>query len=161
MKYQWKPGAHISIPAHVAATELLRIESRDGVLTPQAIVEDSRPASAPLHPAFEWDDQLAAEKYRLDQARYLVRSLVVVNVVEDQRAPVRAFVNVQIGPDDEDGKESVYRSTPRVLQDDELRRQILQRALAELAAWQRRYEDLEELANLLAAIQEQYLKISV
>ena len=42
----------------------------------------------------------------------------------------------------------VYVRTVDALADPDLRRQVLKCALNDLAAWQRRYQDLEELARI-------------
>ena len=56
------------------------IENRQGRLDPQSVVAAARNKKSPLHKQFEWDDTKAAEKYRLEQARELIR-LVRVEVV--------------------------------------------------------------------------------
>jgi len=56
------------------AHELKSLE-RDGRLLPADVVNAARPTNSPLHPHFDWDDSSAAEKYRLDQARTLIRSV--------------------------------------------------------------------------------------
>ena len=52
--------------------ELKKIASaNDGKLYPRAVVDAARPAGSPLHGSFEWDDSVAAESYRIEQARKL------------------------------------------------------------------------------------------
>ena len=62
------------------AQELERIarSAPDGVLTPSAVVESARDEGSPLHDKFEWDDGVAAEAWRLEQARRLIRTVKVV-----------------------------------------------------------------------------------
>ena len=45
-------------------------------LTPELVVRDARSPSSPLHGCFEWDDSAAAEAWREQQARTLMRSVV-------------------------------------------------------------------------------------
>jgi len=78
MGYRWKEGFHVKVDATVAANELERIRNREGKLKPAVVVNEARPARSPLHSAFEWDDYVAAEEHRRDQARYMVRALEVV-----------------------------------------------------------------------------------
>ena len=52
-------------------------EAGEGVLTPDAVVEAAASPDSPLHGYFEWDDTEAARKYRLEQARTLIRSVHV------------------------------------------------------------------------------------
>ena len=78
------------------ALERLR-EEKNGRLKPPDVIEDARNRRSPMHPAFEWSDPLAAQKYRLDQARALIRcvQLVEVNGKGDEiGTPRRAFISV-------------------------------------------------------------------
>ena len=54
---------------------LAELESSGGRLTPNGVVEAARDAASPLHYHFEWDDSVAAEQHRLDQARRLITSV--------------------------------------------------------------------------------------
>src|SRR3990167_767507 len=64
-------------------------------LTADLVVRDARNPTSPLHVCFEWDDGLAAEAWREQQARTLMRSVVyevqtgtrVVEVVQYVRDP--------------------------------------------------------------------------
>lgn len=57
--------------------QLDEIRSQYGRLTPRLIVDEARDPRHPLHHRFEWDDGLAAEKWRREQARALIRSVAV------------------------------------------------------------------------------------
>jgi len=61
--------------AVAARLEKIRL-NHDGVLTPDDVVKDARRDSSPLHDQFEWDDTVAAGKYRIEQARELIRTVV-------------------------------------------------------------------------------------
>ena len=78
MIYKWKIPGVIPVDAQTAGEELQRIYQEKGGLNPSDIVEESRNDSAPLHPCFEWDDEIAAEKYRQTQAMQIVRSIVTI-----------------------------------------------------------------------------------
>lgn len=151
MNYYWKPEARIKIDANQAGIELEQISARfeDG-LTPKNLVQASEPEAAPLHSHFEWNDMVAAGRYRQDQARYLLRMIVIDGnedkEVEEQRL-IRAFV-----PISSEGDGNEYVNIVRVMSDTEMRQQVLTRAWEELEAWRRRYEDYEELAHVFAAI---------
>lgn len=49
-----------------------------GSLTPEAVVESARSPESPMHGLFTWDDAVAGQKWRLEQARELIRSVKVV-----------------------------------------------------------------------------------
>jgi hypothetical protein len=73
-KFIFKNGYRIKgINAQTAGEELARIAQDRGELKAPDVVDEARPQDALLHPAFEWNDQIAAELHRQDQARYLIR----------------------------------------------------------------------------------------
>jgi hypothetical protein len=53
----------------------LRGLERRGLLQPFDVVEAARDPGSPLHDSFEWNDSVAAERYRLEQARRLIRTV--------------------------------------------------------------------------------------
>lgn len=126
--------------------ELERIREADPekLLKPEAVVEAARDEASPLHAHMEWDDTAAAHAHRLAQARALIR--VVVTVFPGFQAPVRAYVSLP----SERGEQGGYRRTDHVLAEQALRRELLAAARRELAAFQRKYSQLEELAQLFA-----------
>jgi len=58
-------------------TELMRIWDQRGELTPALVVEAARPGDSPLHGQFEWDDAVAAELHRQEQARTMIRRVTI------------------------------------------------------------------------------------
>ncbi|MEX3950592.1 hypothetical protein AB4Y45_25525 [Paraburkholderia sp. EG287A] len=50
-----------------------------GVLMPRNVWQESKPVKHPLHPEFEWNDSTAADLYRDEQARALIRSVRFVS----------------------------------------------------------------------------------
>lgn len=93
MKYVFRDGRKPKgVKADAAAAELERIYAEHGELKPSVIVDESRPKEAPLHPAFEWRDKVAAEEYRLWQARQIVRCVHVIEDGSKESSPV--FVHV-------------------------------------------------------------------
>ena len=123
--------------------------TNNGNLTPRSVVDDARPEDAVLHPCFEWDDGVAAGKYREDQARYIIRGVVAqMPEAGEDAAPVRAFVSVV------QNDQQSYTSTAHAMSDADLRQQVLQRAWSELQDWRDRYKDYKELAAVFTAIDD-------
>lgn len=171
MEYGWKHGYVAKVPAEVAANRIafLSTEMANGIVTPKMVVDDARPEEALLHPAFEWQDDVAAELYREQQARDMLRSITVkVQVAEDEERIIRAFENVKIpvisdqtpiklqvnvGDDVEDGIEnnigyvSGYKNTLTALQDNTYRRQIMERAAREIQAYIKKYRAYKEICR--------------
>ncbi len=62
-----------------------------GRISPPIVLEDARDPKSPLHNAFEWDDSIAGEKYRLEQAGDIIRCYKVETTVEEVVYRCRAF----------------------------------------------------------------------
>lgn len=128
--------------------ELKRIADRnDGVLMPEDVVEAARPAASPLHSSFDWDDSEAAQKWRLHQARQLLRVTVEYIESDNARVPMRVFVSLT-----DDRRDGGYRITAKVLSDAEQRKQLLNDAYEEMRWFQKKYAALKELAEVFAAM---------
>lgn len=113
----------------------------DGI-TPQEIVEIARNEDSELHKCFEWDDSIAAEKYRIMQARTILLNLVVVNKPKDE--PVRVY---QIS-----ATKNVYQPTTFFMKNPTEYQTLLSRAMGELRSIQKRYSQLAELETVFEAI---------
>lgn len=150
MIYKWKQGAKVQLDPQVAGEELERIRvHQNGRLESADVVEASRIKEAPLHDHFEWNDAKAAEAHRVEQARYLIRSIeVMVERSDSEVVPIRAFVSVQR---DEDRS---YTSTFHALADPDLRGQVVNQAWKELEAWRQRHAELVEFARIFTAMDQ-------
>jgi len=144
MVYSWKSNSRIKAKAEDAA-KLFESLERAGELTPGKVVEVSRPKDAPLHNEFEWNDRKAAGKYREIQARHLIMCLVVRDETDEvETGPVRAFFPVT--------EDATYTHINRILTDEDMREALLDKALREMEAFQRKYADLQELEKVNAEI---------
>jgi hypothetical protein len=147
--YSWKPNSQIPVDAEKAGQhiELLQ-QRRGGQVTPKDILEDARSNKSPLHDAFEWSDDKAAEQFRMQQARHILQSIIIeVKIKHGKPAtPMRAFVNVT------KRGESTYVGLQTAMSDKELRAQVIDRAWSELVSWRDRYQEYQELAKMVGAI---------
>lgn len=111
--------------------------------TPANVLALAMDENTELHKCFEWDDSAAAQKYRLGQARDIIRSFVIVR--EDKKdEPIRAFqITTQT---------NVYQPTRLFLQQPDEYSELLKRAKAELAAFKQRYKMLSELEEIFNEI---------
>jgi hypothetical protein len=57
--------------------ELSKIYKKNGSVDAETVVDVAKSPKSPLHACFEWDDTKAAHKYRLVQARTIIRSIGV------------------------------------------------------------------------------------
>ena len=159
MVYKFKPGSRYGgdgFEPQPIGEYLERIRSKHGHLKPEVVVQHAKPEKSPIHRVFEWDDEVAAEEYRLIQARALVRSVVVEVETDGQESPitVRAFVSVM-----GDDNARHYQAIQEVMQDDGMREELLRTAAKELSAWRNKYRVLEEMASLFTVIDHELPKI--
>lgn len=144
MVYQWKTGSRHKVSAAVAAEVMDRLAEEDR-LNAQELVEESRPEDAPLHSEFEWDDSVAAEKYREEQAGALIRHLVVRIEANDQEYPTRQYFMIQ-------PEAKIYEPIQVILKDEDKTDLLLEQANRELRAFKAKYACLKELAEVIKAI---------
>ena len=151
-KFSWKSGAQIPVAAEVAASTIRSLQASLGQdsVTAKELLDASRDENAPLHSCFEWDDSIAAEKYRLWQARHIISSLEIEIVKDNQPAfKTRLFLNVSIVAPKKQGE---FVGVDVVLSNKDYRDRVLDNALLELRAFQRKYAAYEELMGVCKAI---------
>lgn len=142
---KWKAGTRISADAQKVYEEIREICDDIGSASPQDILEKARDESTELHKCFTWDDSIAAEKYRLWEARSIVTKLVY----QEKEVPKdRPEVRVYQKTDDESG----YKPVEIILQKQDEYTQLLARAYAELRAFKQKYKMLKELQEILDLI---------
>lgn len=140
IKHVWAEGSMMQGDAEVAAGVCAELESK-GVFSAEMLVEVSRDKDAPLHGMFEWDDSIAAEKYRVQQAGKIIRSIVVVG--DNKPVAYRAFSSIG---------SKAYMSTARAVSSEKTRAILLKSAKNDLVAFRRRYQALSELAEVFDVI---------
>lgn len=113
--------------ADVLQGELKAISSKNnGRLTPKDVVDAARPPSSPLHPFFEWDDETAAESWRIETARELIRSVRVEIVTEDVTLRAYEYIRDPFMK----GNEAGYVSIGKVKTSRELTREVIEAEFA-------------------------------
>lgn len=146
MVYKWRSGYRANVSAKAAGEVMEQLESEDA-LTPENLVNVSRPEDAPLHKAFDWNDETAAEKWRMEQAKSLIRHIEVVPMTVGNPEPVRAFFPIRA-----DKPETTYENIRFIVSDEDKRNEMLARAKSELKSFRVKYGQLKELKPVLDAI---------
>jgi hypothetical protein len=115
--------------------------------TPDEIVEKAKNSTTELHKCFEWDNDVAADKYRLHQARMLTSNLVFLKESDDEEEqPV--LVRVYNKTEQTGG----YKPPERVFTQADEYEKLLKRATAELHQFKVKYSMLKELDYILSLI---------
>ena len=116
---------------------------------PEQVLDKAKDESSELHKCFDWNDSSAAEKYRLFQAKQVINHLIVVHRDEDEKQePVQFRVMLK----NERTKESGYKQTIIMVQDEDEYKKLLEQAYAELHSFKQKYQCLSELAEIIALI---------
>ena len=146
IKFSWQAGlgSIFNADAQLVGEEIMEIGEE---ATAQQILDKGRDESTELHKCFEWDDGIAAEKYRLHQARSIVRMLVLDRTDEqkENNAPeIRAFRKTDLSPS------SGYKPMVKIVTNDDEYQKMLKIAYAELHSIKLKYQHLEELDYILS-----------
>lgn len=120
--------------------------------TPEQIVSYAKKnKKSELHKCFEWDDTVAAQKYRISQAQTIIRNIVVVKEVDDEdkntgRIVVRAIFSTN-------ERTNEYETIQRTVVNQDSYDRLLIAAMNELEAFKRKYKTLTELAGIISEIE--------
>ena len=143
MKYKTKRGLPGNISAQVVGEYIEQIRKKSGSITPTMLVKKAKAKSSPIHNCFTWDDKKAGKLRRLDEARYLLRTIIIEIEAEEEPIITRAFVNIS--------DDSEYTTVKAAMSNKELREQLLQQALIEFKAFRYKYSQLKELSGIFKA----------
>lgn len=117
---------------------------------PEQVLNKAKDENSELHKCFDWNDSSAAEKFRLIQARDVIRHLIVIKRDEyEEKEPVQFRVMMK----NERTQDSGYKQTIVMVKDEDEYRKLLEQAYAELHSFKQKYSCLSELAEILALIE--------
>lgn len=143
-KYEYRVPTH-KVEAQVAGEECERLAKSEAGLSPKTLLDAARPDEAPLHGEFEWEDAVAAEKYRLHQARKIIED-ITVTATADEPVVTRAFVSVPQTPT------GVYLHVASVMGSDYLAASLMKTARRELEIFSAKYARLSKVSDGIASV---------
>lgn len=113
--------------------------------TPDQLVELAKDESTELHKCFDWDDTVAAERWRKHQARLLSGSLSVVVEREDKEPQEYKLIQ-------HDHETQTYRSVQYTVRNTDQYDRLKAQARAELEAFRYRYRMIVEYQDVIEEI---------
>ncbi len=138
----WKVKGIFKADAQKVSEEIAEIGE---TVEPSEIVEKARNESTELHKCFEWRDDIAAEKYRLHQARVMLGNLVFKYKDEQvKQEPVRLMYKT--------AENEGYKSINLIMQKPDEYKALLDRAYSELRAFKNKFKMLQELKAIFDLI---------
>lgn len=111
-KFRTRMGKGLDPSAVGTALEQIRT-THAGHLLPEDVVTEAADDKSPLHAAFTWDDAKAAHEFRLREARFLIRNVLVA--ASEDETPTPAYYNVSVKRTD-DESDRYYQSSVVIAQ---------------------------------------------
>jgi len=109
-----------------------------------------------IYEYIEWNDKEAGELYRLQRIRNIVNHLTINVISIGDSEPIKLKYDLtafeSVIPSWSDVR--VYAPRAEVMSNEDYRRQTIQRAKVELRNWMERYNQLQELAEIINIIRE-------
>ena len=134
------------MPAVAVEAALRDIYTARGRLDPKDVVEEARNPQSPLHKSFTWNDDEAAEQWRLQQARQLIRSVKIERIENVQEQRTVRFVRQYVHDPANDG----YLATEDVAKLPDVRDRILAEMRRDLTRLQSKWDLYKETFETLA-----------
>ena len=126
-----------------------------GDVSAEDVLDAAKKKKSPLHDFFEWDDTVAARKFRLTQARMMVRSVEIV-VIDSRGKEVRPRAFLQIPVRDErsglDTRKHHIIPVQQITVDEDLKERVIvgfRRRINALRREMRQIEGLDKAARFL------------
>ena len=147
MAISWAKGFQFKAKAEDAKRVMDELAVK-GKLTAANLVEISKPEDAPLHNDFEWNDTIAAQKWREQTGRTMIAMIVVTpDKDEEEKTPVRCYFNIE-------KTSPIYTPTEVIFSDEAKTERLLEVAKRELKSFLVKYRTLTKLAGICNAIEE-------
>lgn len=149
-RYEFKmPGLH-KVSAEAAGRVCDYLANTPEGLTPQRLVDVSRDVNAPLHNEFEWDDSIAGEKYREQQAQKLIQHLVIVqSSIQTERQVKLEKIEKDRNFVSTGEQDTKYITLATALSEDKWRANLLDAARRDMQAFIAKYRRLKELTKVI------------
>lgn len=157
MKVEYKETNKIT---NQVISKVLEIQKTKG-LTPENIINEARNRNSPLHSIFEWDDSKAGEKWRLQQARVFINEIKVIVDSKEYFAFENVSVSVQSPNNSEEVIESrEYKPIVEIINNEDLRQQVIRSALNNLSYWEEQNAKYEELSPIISTARKVRQKLN-
>ena len=147
--YEYAVKGLCKAPAQKVGELMEKLERSKNGLTPSSLLEASRKKGALLHDDFDWDDTVAAEKWRLTQAQRIILNVRIVIQQTDSESveKERGFISVP-------GGKSAYVSLQSAFSNEEWKKHLLEQAKYDMETFIAKYRRLGELAPVIQAMNE-------
>lgn len=144
MVYEFKESCHFGGDPQAVGEKLHSLRKSRGQLTPTEVMKEARRASSILHRYFEWDNRKAGEKFRLEQARVLITSIVTISMEGTETESIRSFVKIN----------NSFEPIEIVMSDSVMREQALSEVYESIGYLKDKLKAFKEFADILLALDQ-------
>jgi len=156
--YKYRGGYNSSVSADIAGPICQRLHDEQ-ILTPENLVNEARAEDSPIHSAFEWNDTVAAEKYRCEQARLMIANIVWIKSDIQTERQLKLIAESEEKKEPNFSEERAFVSTGEhnhryvpiavALTNEEWRESLLKAAKRDMISFIAKYRRLKELDNII------------
>ncbi len=141
---KWKVPGLFKVDPNQVHLELQALEE----VTPDSIVERAKNEDSILHNLFEWDDKIAACKWRKQQARMIMCNLIVEKKESGNSKPVQIRLYHKTDEHNE------YHELSFFIQHEDEYKKLLKQAKRDLESFKVKYHILNELKPIFELVDE-------
>lgn len=153
-KYSWKSSSY-NVDVQKVGEELELIENSQIEVTNRNVLEFAKNnKNSELYKCFEWNDKIAGEKYRLNQASNIISSISFI-IEEEPIKKQKIYFSIK----SEEKEARKFKNIKDILDDDKEYLALLDKAKAELENCKNNYENLIKKQDLKDIIFEIYREI--
>ena len=137
------------VSADIMGKHIENLEKQNGEVTAKLLLDSARDEKSTIHNCFEWNNEIAGEKYRLQQSRNILTNLIIeCEKPNHEVCEYRAFVSVS----DNSKETGRYINFVSAVSNENTYKIILKKALEELQSYAKKYRDYVELQPVFDAI---------
>jgi hypothetical protein len=150
-RFRWKngiPTPKVSADVFGQEFEKIRDSKPNKLALARDVVEAAAAPGSPIHELFKWDNAVAGDLYRRQQARHYMSGLEIVPVKIESNSPVsnRAYHIV----DTAEGRGYVARA--QIVSNPDYRMQIVRTARRELENFMKKFEHISLMASYIPGL---------
>jgi len=127
--------------------EMSRIYGKFGMVKPSIVVKEATSKRSPIHDEFEWDNDKAGHKYRLIQARTLIRVARVTFLDDNGEEQKQQLFHIRRIQQQDDSMEGEYKPASVIVKNVDEFTLAMNEVLVKLGALQHAVDVLQAAAN--------------
>ena len=147
-KLRPNPGFTPKNDTETLGLALQEIHNEYGRIKPETVVKVAAKKDHVLHKEFTWNNTEAGSKWRLHEARNIIKCVNIIHGDTDKKIETSAFVSIR-----EDDKTRAYHPVKTVLGNDQMRAIYMNQARRELRMFIDRFSNIEYLIEYTNAVE--------